>query len=304
MVQADYNDLRLNKAGLISKLKLMNIFLGDFESIFKGEGIEFDSTKPFEPGDNPKDLDLSTIVQSGDEDIIIRSEERQLKVYIFTDLSGSMGKFDYMFFAHKIDIKVIATGLIAYSACNSYTPLGLCAFSTEIERFFPAKMGLAYSDEIFDWMIKHDCQIQKNSLDIEKAISFLTKELLKHNMVFLISDFKDNIFQGDFTSLIRPLIEKFDLIPVIIIDPLEKTEIIKDSIYIVVENSEGRGNAEIPLTPKKLKEMQDISAMHLFNLKCNFNKLGIDFIILDSPCLDDCYYKFLSFFEIRKRIKK
>jgi uncharacterized protein (DUF58 family) len=241
MGQADYKQLRLSKMQLISKLKLMNIFPGDWESIYKGEGIEFDSTRPFEPGDNPKDIDLFTMAQSGEEDIILRAEERQMKIYIWVDLSGSMENFNEMFFPSKPDIKDIATGLIAYSTCNIYTPLGLCAFDDDIRCFFPARAGADHCDEIINWIIEHNCKAIKVSADIEKALSFLTERAYSQNMIFFISDFQGQIFEENFTNLIKSVVEKFDFIPVIIRDPLENKASIKKPISIVVENSEGDG---------------------------------------------------------------
>jgi uncharacterized protein (DUF58 family) len=303
MGQADYKQLRLSKMQLISKLKLMNIFPGDWESIYKGEGIEFDSTRPFEPGDNPRDIDLFTMAQSGEEDIILRAEERQMKIYIWVDLSGSMENFNEMFFPSKPDIRDIATGLIAYSTCNIYTPLGLCAFDDDIRCFFPARAGADHCDEIINWIIEQDNRIKKGKTDIQRATRFMIERLYRQNIVFFISDFKDPVFEGDFTYLIKPLVEKFDFIPVVIRDPLENKASIKKPISIVVKNNEGDGWAEVYLTPKKLHEIQNLSERYLQNLQWNFHHLGIDCIVLDSPLINDCYQILSAFFEKRKRTR-
>lgn len=304
MEQVDYKKLILSKFQLISKLKLMNIFPGDWESIYKGEGIEFDSTKPFEPGDNPKDLDLFTLAQSGEQEIILREEDRRMQIYIWVDLSGSMRSFNEMFFPSKITIRDIAIGLIAYSTCNNYTPLGLCAFDNDIRGFFTAKSGRDYCDEIIRWTIDQDYKSIPVSADMEQAVSFLTESAFSQNMIFFVSDFKGPEFEGNFSHLIKPLIEKFDFIPVIIRDPIEKNGSIKRPINIAVRNSEGDGGTEFYLTPQKLKEMQEVSNRHLFNVKWNFYHLGTDCIVLDSYSIDDCYHVLSGFFENRKRIRK
>ncbi len=303
MGQAAYKQLRLSKTQLISKLKLMNIFPGDWESIYKGEGIEFDSTRPFEAGDNPKDIDLFTMAQSGEEDIILRAEERQMKIYIWVDFSGSLESFSEMFFPSKPDVRDIAIGLIAYSTCNMYTPLGLCAFDDSIRNFFPAKSGLDYCEEIINWIIDQDEHIKKSRANIQNAINFMLERLYRQNIIFFVSDFKNPVFESDFTGLIRPLIEKYDFIPVIIRDPLERQGSINKSVNIAVENSEGDGSSEFYITPTKMMKIQELSEKYLQNLKWNFHHLGVDCIVLDSTSINDCYQVFSGFFEKRKRIR-
>lgn len=303
MGQADYKELRLSKTQLYSKLKLMNIFPGDWESIYKGEGIEFDSTRPFESGDNPRDIDLFTMAQSGEEDIILRTEERQMKIYVWVDLSGSLGSFNEMFFPSKANIRDIATGLIAYSTSNIYTPLGFCAFDDNIRCFYPAKTGQDNCDEIINWVIEENNRVNKNTTDIQKAFLFMLDRLNRQNIVFFLSDFQNTVFDGDFAFLIRPLVEKFDFIPVIIRDPIEKMGDIKKAVNVTLENSEGSGMTELYITPDKIQKIQRLSEQHLQNLQWNFHHLGIDCIVLDSPLVNYCYQIFSSFFERRKRIR-
>ncbi len=298
-----HNKLRSSKIKLISVLKLMNIFPGDWESIYKGEGIEYDSTRPYEPGDNPKDLDLFTLAQSGEEDIIMRAEERQMKIYIWLDISGSMRSFEKMFFPSKSNIKDIAVGLIAYSTCNNYTPFGLCAFDSDIRGFFPARTGIDYCDEIVNWVIDQECQEINSSTNIPEAISFLLERAEEQNMIFFISDFKGDVSGGEFSSLMKAAVDKFDFIPVIIRDPIEKDATIKEPISIEVKDCEGRGKAEFYLTKEKLCEFQAISEKHISEILWAFRQLGIDCIVLDSSSIDYCYQVLSGFFEKRKRIR-
>jgi uncharacterized protein (DUF58 family) len=303
MGQAAYKQLRLSKTQLYSKLKLTNIFPGDWESIYKGDGIEFDSTRPFQAGDDPKDIDLFTMAQSGEEDIILRAEERQMKIYIWVDLSGSLQSFNEMVFPSKADIRDIATGLIAYSTSNIYTPLGFCAFDESIRCFYPAKTGQDNCDEIINWIIEENNYVKKSKADIHKAIMFMLERLQRQNIVFFLSDFKNTVFDGDFAFLVRPLVEKFDFIPVIIRDPIEKSGNIKRAINVTVENCEGLGVTELYITPDKIQKIQQLSEQHLQNIQWNFHHLGIDCIVLDSTSIDYCYQTFSSFFERRKRIR-
>jgi uncharacterized protein (DUF58 family) len=303
MGHADYKQLKHSKIQLFSRLKLKNIFSGEWDSIYVGEGIEFADIKPFEPGDDLRDLDLITLLQSGEEEIIRREVGRQMKIFVWVDFSGSMQRNEDLFFFSRPDIRDIAIGLIIYSACNAYSPTGLCIFDDKIREFLPAKYGESYCDKIMDRILDYDYRNTRKMANIPAALSFMMEKVYKQSMVFFISDFKDPVFEGDFTELLRPASRKFDFIPVVIRDPIEKDVILKRSLNISVKDSEGNGKSEIYLTPARLHEMQRISTKHIEHLEQNFYRAGIDYALLDSPSIDDCYQVLSGFFVGRKRIR-
>lgn len=303
MGQEEFKRFRRSKIQLYSRLKLKNIFPGERESIYTGGGIEFAAIKPFEPGDDLRELDLHTLVQSGEEEIIQRVVERQMRVFVWADFSGSMQRFEEMFFSQKPEIRDIAIGILLFSACNAYSPVGLFAFNNEMRRFFPARSGERYCWEILTWMMDQEYKGPTAAADIQNAISFLIEGASPQSLVFFVSDFQDQAFEGDFTTLLRPVAKKFDFVPVIIRDPLEKTASLKRSVSITVKDNEGDKDAEIYLTPQKLIELQEVSARHLFALERNFRKVGIEHIVLDSSSIEDCYQVLSGFFEGRKRTR-
>lgn len=303
MGHGDYKQFRQSRIQLFSRIKLKNIFPGEWESIYEGEGIEFAAIKPFEPGDELRDLDLHTLVQSGEEEIIQRVVGRQMRIFIWADWSGSMQRFEEMFFSSKPEIRDIAIGLLLFSAWNAYSPVGLCAFDKEIRKFFPARSGESYCEEILNWIMDQEYKGIMASADIQNAISFLMERAFPQSLVFFVSDFRDQAFEGDFTTLLRPVAKKVDFVPVVIRDPLEKEASLKRSVTIIVKDSEGDREAEIYLTPQKLKEMQEVSARHLLHLEQNFRQVGIEHVVLDSPSVDDCYQVLSGFFEARKRTR-
>jgi uncharacterized protein (DUF58 family) len=303
MGQEDYKRFKQNRIQLFSRLKLRNIFSGEWESLYKGEGIEFADIKPFEPGDDLRDLDLLTLVRSGEEEIVQRVVGRQMKIFVWADLSGSMKRSEEMFLSSKPEIRDIAIGLIVYSAHDVYSPVGLCAFDKEIKFFLPARSGETYCEEILDRVIAQDYKGAPVSADMRKATSFLMEMVYPQSLVFFISDFQGQAFEGDFTDLLRPVAKRVDFIPVVIRDPLEKDISLKRSVTIAVKDNEGDGNAEIYLTPKKLKEFQEASARHLSHLERNFRRVGIEHVILGSPSVNDCYQVLSGFFESRRRTR-
>lgn len=299
----DYRRFRQSKIRLYSRLKLRNVFPGQWESIYTGEGIEFAAIQPFEPGDDLRDLDLHTLVQSGEEEVIQRAVERQRRIFVWVDFSGSMQRSSEMFFARKPEIRDIAVGLLLFSACNAYSPVGLYAFNTCVRRFFAARSGERHCWEIVNWIIDQEYQATTAPADIHGAVSFLMGRASAQSLVFFVSDFADQAFEGDFTDLMRPIAKRFDFVPVVIRDPLEKEAPLKSPVTVAVTDSEGDRWAEMYLTPQKLREIQEASAEHLLSLEQNFRALGVDHVVLDTPSVENCCRVLSGFFEARRRTR-
>jgi uncharacterized protein (DUF58 family) len=281
-------------------MKPRNIFPGEWESNFRGDGIEFAEIKPFEPGDDLRDLDLQALVQSGEEEVILRVVERQMRIYLWMDLSGSMRRYPQMFFSQKPVIRDIATGLILFSAFNTYNPVGLYAFNSESKKFFPARIGERQCWDMLGWIVEEEGMRYTAANDVQAALSVLADRALHQSLVFFVSDFEDQAFEENFTGLLRPFVDKFDFIPVVIQDPLEKIVCLKKSVRMTLQDSEGHRTKDIYLTPQLLLEIQQAAAKRLQWLKQNFQAVGIQPVILDSPFVEDCYRVLSGFFQARR----
>jgi len=303
MVPEGFKNIKQSKLQLFSRIKLKNVVPGERDSIYTGDGIEFATIKPFEPGDDLRDLNLVTLVQSGEEEIVQRVAGRQMTVFVLADLSGSMLRSKDMFLSSKPEIRDIVIGLLIYSAFNSYSPVGLCAFDNEIKCFLTARYGETFCDDIMSKIAAQDYKTHAVPANIPAALSCLMQKAPNQSMVFFVSDFMEQIFEEDFTSLLRPLAKKFDFIPVVIRDPIEKDVTLKRPVSIAVKDNEGDGRAEIYLTPQKLEEIQEASARHLAHLACNFRNVGVEHVVMDSPSVYDCSRVLSDFFEARRRTR-
>jgi len=303
MRQEDFRQFRQSKIPLFSRTKLRSVLPGEWESVFAGEGIEFADIKPFEPGDDLRALDLRALVQSGEEEIIQRVVERQMRVFVWLDLSGSMQAFDEMVFSGKPTIMDIALGLLLFSAANAYCPVGLYGFNRDTKRFFPARAGERHCWEILDWVIEQQHKGLSVGADIQDAISFMGQAASPQSLVLFLSDFQDQAFVADGTALLRPVVKKFDFVPVIIMDPLQTRASLTRAVNVKVADCEGVGSGEIYMTPQMLREVQGASARYLLELERTFRQLGIERVVLDSSSVEDCYQALSGFFESRRRVR-
>ena len=301
MISKDYS---AKEIPLFPKLKNRNIFPGEWASIYRGEGVEFADTKPLEPDDDVRDIDLRELAKTGQEEIIRRVVERQMKVYVWADFSGSMQRFEEMFFPAKPEIRDIAIGLIIFSAANLYAPVGFFPFGLERKKFFPPRMGERYCWDIVKWIADEKNYNPFSSSGVRSAINSLLRLATPRNMVFFISDFKQMDFEKDFVELLRPVTGRFDFIPVIVMDPLETSGAIKRPTRISIRSSGGKTGGEIFCAKETIKEVQEISRSHLSNLGHNFRKLGIGYLVLNSPSIKDCEKTLTRFFQTRRRARR
>ena len=296
-------ELQKELVQLVFNLRLQNIFPGEWESIYKGRGIEVADIKPFEPGDDLHAIDSRTLGLQERMRIIQRIVEKQLRIYVWADFSTSMKRFknEEMFFWTKPQIRDIAIGIIFYSAAKIYCPTGLYPFGLKEKQIFPAKTGESYCQEVLSWILSIAPKLISISSGVEDILHSLPQLAAPQNVVFFISDFKQRAFERDFIDLLRPIVNKFDFIPIVVIDPLETTIRIKRSIRISVRSGSGGQKAELYLTPKLLREMQEVSQKHMLHLGDNFKKIGVEHMILDSPSIEDCSKVFVNFFQNRRR---
>ena len=305
MQQKDYEHYKKFTIPLYSPKKLKNIFPGEWESIYTGGGIEFDSIKPFEPGDDLKDIDFHTLVQSGEEEIIHRKSGRQMNIFICADFSGSMQRFEKMFFPSKSKIREMVIGLLLFSAWKIYSPVSFCSFNGKINKYFEAKHGQNYCEKILNWVTNNDMgddhSCSYGIADIQKMLFLIAREACPQSMVFIVSDFEDHIFEKDFTDIFRPIVDRFDLIPVIIRDPLiNKKDFLQRPVRVEVMDNEGDCRVkELYLTSQKLKSLQEISEKHILHLRVSFRNLGIEPVIMDANSVNACYKIFTDFFQFR-----
>ncbi len=300
MGRGDSDRFRRSRIQLYSRLKMKNIFPGEQESIYTGEGIEFSTIKPFEPGDDLRDLDLHALVQSGEEEIIQRVVGRQMQIYAWADLSGSMQAGEQALFPHKREMRDNAIGLLLFSAWNAYCPAGLCGFQEDSARFFPARPGESYCVEMMDWLLDQAHRPVRAGLD--KALSLLVDKVYPQSLVFLFSDWQDLVV-SDLHDLLEPAVKRFDLVPVVICDPLETRAVIDTPVLLSVTDGERGGRGSLYLDRPRLEAIQAHTRDRLERLGEAFRQLGINHLVLDSPALEDCYRALSTFCQARRRVQ-
>jgi len=191
-----------------------NIFAGEYESIFKGRGMEFHEVREYVPGDDIRSIDWNVTARAGHPYVKKFVEERELTVIIMADISGS-GNFGTR---NKMKIELMAEigAVLSFSAIKNNDKIGLLLFTDKIEKFIPPKKGRPHVLRVIRELLYYKPKSRKTS--INSALEYLGKVLKKRSVVFLISDFMDS----DYERLLRILNKRHDIVGISISDPREK----------------------------------------------------------------------------------
>jgi uncharacterized protein (DUF58 family) len=174
---------------------------GRYQSIFKGQGINFDEVREYQAGDDVRFIDWNVTARMNHPFIKKFVEERELTMMLIVDLSGS-GLFGSVE-KTKRELMAEIASVLAFSAIRNNDKVGLILFTDEVELFIPPRKGkrhvLRVIREILFFQPKH------LGTDLNKALEFLVKVISRRAIAIVISDFlgQTHPTKSDITTHLR-----------------------------------------------------------------------------------------------------
>jgi len=271
--------------------KLVNdLFSGEYHSTFKGQGMEFEEVRQYEPGDDIRLIDWNVTARTGYPHIKKFREERELSVVLLVDASSS-GKFGTRE-RFKNETAAELSALLAFSAIKNNDKVGLIIFTDTIERFVPPQKGRSHVLRLIREILYF--QPTGRGTDIAGALEYFNRVIKRKSVVFLISDF---LSEGFYKPL-QIVNNKHDIIAVKITDP---REVNFDSVGLIeLEDAE---TGEVFMVDTSSKEFRREFAARaeedMLNLKKGFQLINLDFINIRT---DQSYIvPLINFFRMRER---
>ncbi|MFB6272265.1 MAG: DUF58 domain-containing protein [Salinibacter sp.] len=191
-----------------------SIFQGEYQSAFKGRGIEFAEVRPYQVGDDIRTIDWNVSARMDETYVKVYEEEREQTVMLCVDVSGSenfgsQGKL-------KREVAAEICAVIAFSAIRNNDTVGLLLFSDEIERFVQPRSGrrhvLRCIRELFT------TEPASIGTDISGALRRVLRILQRRSILVLVSDF----FDTEYDSMLQAAAQRHDTIGVELQDPREE----------------------------------------------------------------------------------
>jgi uncharacterized protein (DUF58 family) len=190
---------KLRKYEIKIRKALTSQMQGDYHSIFKGSGLEFDDVRSYQYGDDVRAIDWNVTAKGHGTFIKTFKEEKEQNVFFILDVSasqeiGTVGK-------QKIDIGKEICALLAMSAIKEGSQSGLICFSDEKEKYIKPGKGIKQSYQI----VSNIFSLVPNSkgTDLAKAFRYTLNLLKKKSIVVLVSDFIDENYEHDLKALAK-----------------------------------------------------------------------------------------------------
>ncbi len=212
----------LNTAELMKQVRKVRVvtarlvneqFAGAYHSVFRGQGIEFDEVREYEPGDDVRSIDWNVTARMGRPFIKRFAEVRELTILFLVDISGSQAFGSGS--RSKAERAAEVAGLLALSAVRNQDKVGLVLFSDRIVRSLPPRKGrTAVMRLVRDVLAAEET---RHGTNISQALRYLCHIQKRRAVVFLISDFLDDGYEKD----LRLAARRHDVICCRIADPRE-----------------------------------------------------------------------------------
>lgn len=263
---------------------------GQYTSVFKGAGIEFDEVREYIPGDDIRSIDWNVTARSGVPHIKRFAEERELTVMLVIDLSGSQkfGSVESL----KSELAAEISALLAFLAIKNNDKVGLLIFTDTCEKYLPPQKGRRHVLRVVREILGYEPS--GTGTRIEEALKFTNKVLKQRSIVFLVSDFMDDNFEKIMGNVAR----RHDLVAVRLRDPKE-SELPGLGLIEFQDNETGRkvlvdtSSAQVREIVRNEAEQRNESLTKLFRR----NKVDLIDIRTDQPYLEPIQ----RFFKLRER---
>lgn len=271
---------------------VMDRFAGEYHSVFKGQGMEFDEVRPYYPGDEVRRIDWNITARAGTPFIRRYKEERELTVMLVVDASasgdfGTMGRF-------KRELAVEMTAVLSFAATSNNDRVGLLIFTDRVELLIPPRKGRKHVLRLI-----RDLLIFKPSgkrTDIKLALETINLVLKRRGIIFLISDFLTS--SDDYRRLLAITNQRHDVVAVDLYDSLEKG--IADVGVLVLEDAETGAMTLVDTGNEAWREyFAGQVGRHDASKDQIFATLGIDSIKIETGT--DYVAKLTRFFRLRAR---
>jgi uncharacterized protein (DUF58 family) len=196
-------------------------FAGQYESVFKGRGMQFDEVREYMPGDDIRTIDWNVTARTGKPYIKRFVEEREMTVIFAVDLSAS-GRFGTLD-KTKNQLAAEFCAVLAFAAAKNNDKVGLLIFTDSIELFIPPKKGSRHVLRLIRELLYF--QTAKKQTNIPLALDYIARVVRKKATVFVVSDFLQmdsaSSPQVDFKTSLSLLNKRHDCIAVPVSDPAE-----------------------------------------------------------------------------------
>jgi len=235
---------KVRKIEIRTKGMVNNIMGGEYQSAFKGRGMEFSEVRQYHYGDDIRQIDWNVTARTGDPFIKIFEEEREQTLMLCVDISpsGIFGSQNQS----KMELAIEICAVLAFSAIKNSDKVGLVLFTDQIEKVVPPKKGRIHVLRLIRELLT--TEPEGSGTDISEALSYVNRLLNRRAIVVMASDFQDD----EYDQQLKITNKKHDLVSIMVNDPLEDD--LPDLGLIPLTDAETGEEILVDTSNKRLRE--------------------------------------------------
>ncbi len=292
--------IELRTRGLVD-----SIFGGEYQSVFRGQGMEFSEVREYQAGDDVRNIDWNVTARVGSPYIKKHVEERELTVLLAVDLSGSeqFGSRERF----KAERAAELAAVLALSAIRNNDRVGLIIFSDHIEHVVPPKKGRRHVLRLIRDLLAF--QPTGRGTDLPGALDYAARLLPHRAVIFLLSDFA-LLYPGDggpdspafarWEKTLRLVSRRHDVVAVSVRDELEQN-LAGLGVVLLTDPETGEQIAVDTERHGVRARYQTFLAQEQAAMRRLFRRLGVDEIAINTS--GSFVRPLLAFFRRRERTR-
>ncbi|MDC0087932.1 DUF58 domain-containing protein [Akkermansiaceae bacterium] len=269
------------------------VFSGEYQSSFKGSGLDFEDYREYQHGDETRFIDWNVTAKKDTPYIRTFREERELAVIIAVDVSGSS-----LYGSEKLSKRELAAELaavIAFSANTNGDRVGLLLFANEPILYLPPAKGTRHTLRIIREILAAEPDDPRTNFPA--ACDFLLHTIKRKCLLFMISDFMAH----DLKKPLGPVATKHETIALRVTDPLE--ERLPKAGKVVLTDPETGWQTMVNTNNSSLRmSFSKLTTRHNESISKLFKQLGVDHVKLSTT--EDYLPALHKLFKTRTRHRK
>ena len=265
-------------------------FLGEYHSVFRGHGIEFQEVREYQEGDDERTIDWNVTARTGVPHVRKYIEEREITVILLVDVSastafGTIGR-------SKREVMAELVAVLAFSATRNNDRVGMLAFSDRVERFIPARKGTRHVLRLIRELLL--LEPEGRGTDMNVALQYLNHVQKRRAVAFIISDFLTRGYE----SALKIAAAHHNITALSLVDPRELE--LASVGMVELEDAETGGRVLVDTSDPETRRLYRLNALQEYEERQRLlRSVGVEEVALrsDRPYLQ----ALVDHFRIRAR---
>ena len=222
-----------------------DLMAGQYRSVFRGRGMEFDEVREYQPGDDIRTIDWNVTARAGAPFIKRFCEERELTILFLVDISASgiFGSGDQS----KLEVMVEIAALLMFSALRNNDKVGLHLFAADVVACYPPRKSKGNVLRLLREIVAAEPVVGETNLPA--ALEYLNRVQKRRAVVFVISDFQTDVSH----KALSMTNGRHDLVAITVSDPREHE--LPDVGFIQLEDAETGEIVEVDTRNERVRQL-------------------------------------------------